>query len=307
MVLKSFRDKKFFIYFKRPIANNVGKSSELIKSFGGQIEQFFGNDVNYVLTDILKQDWPPNGSDPTLNKACQFNVKLLSHNDLIAWCTKYINSPSSSDDDNEQIAGVKWLRKPFIKIEDMDGRYAPLVIEFDRWPELNTENLVVGKSFFTDIHQVPSTSRGSTTINRPNDNSAQLTQQVLSLKSNTVNLTPMPSTPVPGVRGVKRRHSVYCEICNQKLTDRIEEHIETQAHKDNIDKLDWSEVIEVIESLPGFDTLNRHRLSNLSIPEGIEPQEFLCLHKLDSVSQLFNRPSNRESNQSTKYPKLSPP
>lgn len=278
---KFFLNKKFFIYLRRPYQsnnpNNIEKSAELIKLFGGQIEQFLDSEVSYVLTDIPKDDWPPRGNDNILVRAINFKVKLMSQDDLINWCSRYINSQSSSEDDDEQGSKIKRLQPPYIKLEDYNSRYSPSIKEFVRWPEINIgNNLVVGKSFFNDSNII---------LGTPN-NSAQLTQQANSIFNIATRSAQTPVNQV-ALRGPKRRHSVYCEICNHRLTERVDEHINTQAHRDNTERLSWDEVSSVIECLPSLSTLNRHRLTNLSIPDGVEYQEFLCLHKVDSVSQLF--------------------
>lgn len=331
---KFFLNKKFFIYLRKSNKNNIDKSAELIKLFGGEVEQFLECGISYVLTDIPKSEWPPDGSDQILMRACQNKIKLMSIRDVYSWCTKYINSQSSSDDDEEQVARVRRLQSPYLKIEDQNCFFSPSVKEFNTWPKLNLQDLAHGRPIFCD------TILTNGTTNNSLNNSAQITPAV-SLKSNTAyfninhdHRSPMGTniiqntgslqmtnnntklanlnqhsnnqivprgTQPPGShqqqtsakdhaahRGVKRKHGVFCEVCNLRLTDRIEEHILTPAHQANIDKTDWSEVSQVIDCLPSFSTLNKHRLSNLHIPKGVEYQEFLCLHKMDSVSQLFH-------------------
>jgi len=320
---KFFLDKKFYLYVRRSSAANIEKSAELIRLFGGQIEQFLDHEVTYVLTDVSKNEWPPNGRDSTLEKAFNHGVKIMSLHDLLLWCSQYLCSQFSSDDDEETRANTNQLRQPFIKFEDMNCHYSPSIKEFIRWPSVNlTTNLPVGKSFFNDSSVVSTPNQSANNTNHPN-NSAQLTQQATSVRvltshlvTNSTSVANQPSNSnnnnfngrmiqqnnliqtnaaknsvqlanQHAHRGVRRRHSAYCEICNQKIADRIEEHIQTPAHKANTEKLNWSEVSSVIDSLPSLSTLNMLRLTNLAPPDGIEHQEFLCLHKVDSVSQLF--------------------
>lgn len=234
---KVFSDKRFFQHVLKANAAQIEKSAEFIKLFGGQIEQFLDNEVNYVLTDIPKSEWPPQGRDSILLNASRLGVKLMALDDLRRWCSKYVSSQSSSDEDDEA-TDVKRLKEPFIKIEDSEGRYRPIVIEFEQWPEL---------TFHTN-------------------------QQVAK-------------SPINNDR---RRRSVYCELCDIKFSERIEDHIETEQHKLKIEEEDWTPVYKVLESIPSISTLNMRRLeTNLTPPDGQEHQEFICLHKVDSVSQLF--------------------
>lgn len=260
---KFFSNKKFYQHVLKANTASVKKSGELIKLFGGQIEQFLDHEVSYVLTDIPRSEWPPQGRDRMLQNAIKWGVKLMSLNDLLAWCSQYVSSQSSSDEDDEG-TNVKVLQKPFIKFEDMYERYAPSVREFSQWPELNLHgNLPVGKSIF---------NINNSNLSTPNQ-SANITPQVVQVAH-------------AGPRGVRRRN-VFCEICNQKVNERTEDHITTDQHKLNTESLDWSQVQTVIDSLPSLSTLNMRRLTNLTPPNGVEHHEFLCLHKVESVSQLF--------------------
>lgn len=322
-----FLNKRFFLHVKNRA--NTEKAAEFIRLFGGQIDQFLETSVSYVLTDVPKNEWPPNGHDDTLKKARANSVKLMSYNDLVAWCSKYISSQSSSDEDDETKANITELREPFIKFEDINCHYSPTVREFIKWPEININALTPGKSIFSDPSSLTTPNQSANHINHPN-NSAQITQQAISLKTTNQNLNTSVSTntanhqPAPlansniingmGVvspqinslhkgaiqinhnlaqRGVRRKHGVYCEICNQKINEKIEEHIQTQQHRSNSEKTNWSEVISVIDSLPSLSTLNMRRLSNFTLSN--EHPEFVCLHKMDSVSQLFVH-SNKDFN-----------
>lgn len=335
-----FVGRKFFFHVKRSSADNRAKSAELIKLFGGQIEHFLDHEVTYILTDVPKSEWPPYGTDPMLEKAVQYKVKPMHLKDLLLFCSHYIASQSSSEDDDETRALIKQLQQPFIKFEDIDGKFAPSTKEFVKWPELNLDVTVpVGKSFFEAATFTTTPHQSANNVCHPN-NSAQLTQQAQSMRTttanmhtnsvstannqpplNTINPTNLPNNnnnnnntaaqnnilvaQVNGVknntqlnsnhqhnnhiahRGVRRRHSVYCEICSRKIEDTIENHIQNPKHIANIERVDWNEVNSVIDSLPSLSTLNMRRLTNLTPPNGIEHQEFVCLHKMDSVSQLF--------------------
>lgn len=323
---KFFLEKKFYLHITRSSKAQADKSAELIKTFGGQIEQFLDSLVSYVLTDIPKNEWPPHGHDPLLERARKSDVKLMSVNDLTIFSFKYLTSQSSSDDDEEIRANLRQLQPPFIKFEDEHGRYAPSIKEFKSWPEVHLSySLPIGKSFFSDANSTGTPSQSLNQAHHPNC-SAQLTQQATSTKNNTIPMTPsahtalnnnIPQSPnnsaapnqilasTNGVRNclfqpnsqilktqpqqgaVRRKHSVYCEICNIRIQDKTEEHVQTPAHRANTDKLDWSDVNQVIESLPKLSSLNMRRITNLATPAGIDHQEFFCLHKVDSVSQLF--------------------
>lgn len=249
---KFFLSKKFFFYFRNAKQIYIQKSAELINTFGGQIETFLEQDVSYVLTDVPKREWPPHCKDSTLELALRLNVKLMSIRDLFEWCSKYATSQFSSDDDDDATrANVKRIKAPFFKFEDANCRFAPSVKEFARWPEVNMVNLPLGRSIFSDTNIL---------------GTPQQQQQYT---------------------GFKKRNSPHCEVCNQKILDRIEDHIQTDVHRDNINRIDWTQVKKVVDGLPSFSTLNMKRLTNLtSPPNGFE--EFLCLHKVESVSQLFN-------------------
>lgn len=328
---KFFLDKKFYFHVRFSSASHVEKTAELIKVFGGQIEQFLDNEVTYVLTDVPRTEWPPNGKDSVLETARSYKVKLMCLQDLLIWCSKYISSQSSSDEDDETRANTKLLQQPFMKFEDFSGHYAPTVKEFVQWPELNINtHLRVGKSLFSDSSLLCTPNHSMNTAHHPNI-SAQPNLQAAHVKDSIPNRnntgTPQPlhtlnptnvatnmtTTIKPAVMPqhasytrpatqpnqpqnsnnnmiqprIRRKNSIYCEICSTKITDKIEDHIQSQAHRLNTDKLNWSEVNSVIESLPSLSTLNMRRLTNITPPKGVEHQEFLCLHKVDSVSQLF--------------------
>lgn len=274
--IKFFLDRKFFIHLRRANQSNIDKSTELIKLFGGQIEQFLETSISYVLTDIPKSEWPPHGNDSVLVRARQNNIKLMSLAELISWCSKYVNSQSSSDDDDDQGARIKLLTSPYIKLEDYNCCFATSVREFVAWPTIClNQDIPIGKSIFCDNY--PQLGTPNTSVNN-------VTNQINQLNNTSAQLTPQAMLP----RGAKRKHSVFCEVCNIRLTEKIDDHISTQTHMANIEKLDWTDVDKVIDCLPGFNSLNRHRLSDLSVPKGAEYQEFVCLHKMDSVSQLFH-------------------
>lgn len=252
---KVFLNKKFFFYVKKSSKNKIIKPAKLIKAFGGQIEQFLEQEVSYVLTDIPRNEWPPHGEDGVLERAIKLNVKLMSIDDLINWCAKYLSSQSSSDDDDEFTkVTVRELKAPFLKFEDLNYQQAPSVREFISWPEVNIQNLnqlPLGKSFFSRVL----------------DLCVSATQKQIR----------------------RDLRPIYCEICSQQVAETIEDHIQSQAHKLATIRLNWSEVDSVIDSLPSLSTLNMRRLTTLtSPPNGTEHQEFLCLHKVESVSQLFN-------------------
>lgn len=247
---KVFKDQKVYLHTVRSSQERVNRTIELIRQFGGQIEQFLDHEVNYVITDVPKEEWPQNDM---LQNALKLKVRrLISLGDLLDWCFQYIASQSNSDEDDDP-----HLKPPFLRFEDMRSYFAPTFKEFQFWPEIRSHQLPLGKSVFSDPSSphIPSS---------------------------------LPTTPLNiAQRGVKRK-GVYCEICNIKINVRIEDHVNTQAHKANTEKMNWAEVSSVIESLPSLSTLNMRRITNLTPPNGVEHQEFLCLHKVESVSQLFS-------------------
>lgn len=244
---KFFINKKFYFHLTRINSAQKIKSAELIKIFGGQIDEFLDHEISYVLTDIPKSSWPPNGDDEILLKAKTYKVKIMSLHDLRAFCFKYVTSQSSSDEDDETEVNLK----AYIKFEPLSGTVAPTMREFNQWPEPNF-NVTIGRSIFSDGIITP-------------NNSTQTT-------------------------AVRRRCSIYCDICALKVNESVEEHIKSPAHQLNTEKLSWTDVQQVISSLPSLSTLNKRRISDLKPPEGSEQTEFICLHKVESVSQLFDKP-----------------
>lgn len=266
---KIFLSKKFFLHFKK--TKHIPKFTELINTFGGQVEQFLEQTVSYVLTDIPKNEWPPQCRDTILEGALKLGVKLMSINDLMLWCRKYA---VSSDDDDEIAKGtIKLIEAPFLKFEDVSGLYAPSYKQFGQWPELNVTQQNQQQQFQQQQFQQQQLQQ------QQQQQFQQFPQQPQQQQLQKQQQTPQQH------RGAKKRHSVYCEICSVKINDEIEDHIKTEAHKINTNKVDWTEVNNVIYSLPGLSTLNMKRLSTLS---PMEPQEFVCLHKFESITQLFN-------------------
>lgn len=279
---KFFIGKRFYLHIVRSTAQTTAKTIELIKLFGGQIETFLDNEVKYVLTDLPKSEWPPHGKDMMLERALSTkNSKLMSLHELRIFCSKYVTSAASSDEDEELRNSIKELRKPFIKIEDGNCQYMPLVKEFTQWPQiLPVENIQLGTSIFSNSTSQPGTPTPS----------SQNTPQHQPLQLQLLQHQQQP-------RGVKRRHAILCEICNQRIgpTETIESHTKTEKHRELIDRQNWTEVKSVIQSLPSFGTLNMRRLTNgQKESSGFNHQEFLCLHKVDSFSQLFSN-SNRNA------------
>lgn len=243
----------------------------MIKVFGGQIDEFLECSVSYVLTDVPKNEWPPYGNDDTLKRANSSNVKLMSLSDLIIWCSKYISSQSSSDDDDETKLQINNLQEPFIKFEDANCKHAPITKELKKWPDLNLSPQL-GKPIFWDPSQTTPASTVSTTNTPTTAKQPQLQNQP---------------------RGVKRRNPMYCEICNQKGIENLDEHLQSKHHKINSERLDWSDVHSVIRSVPQLSCLgNISRITTTIRPT--EHHEFLCLHKVDTASQLFVNPTSNK-------------
>ena len=247
----------------------------MIKVFGGQIDEFLESSVSYVLTDVPKNEWPPYGNDDTLKRAKNQNIKFMSLSDLINWCSKYISSQSSSDDDDETKIQINDLHEPYLKFEDIHCKFAPIAKELKKWPEVNLSPQL-GKSIFWD----PSQTTPASTVS---------TNQIPPQNSNT---TKQPQAQNPP-RGVKRRNPVYCEICNQRAIENLDEHLNSKQHKINSDRLDWTDVHSVMASVPKLSCLgNIPRITTTIRPT--EHHEFLCLHKVETASQLFVNPTSNK-------------
>lgn len=256
---KIFLDKRFYIHVRGRI--NTNKAAELIRIFGGQIDEFLESTVSYVLTDIPKREWPENGgSDDILKRARGQNIKLMSLYDLTLWCSSYLSSQSSSDEEDEIRVQVTELHQPYIKFEDINGYYAPTAKEFPNWP---------GSLALSQLQPIP-TGVGPNHLTRRTD-----TEQQIHTNNTNINQS----------RGVKRRHSIFCEICNLKLSDKLEDHVQSVTHKTNMTKSNWNDLHSVINSLPGFASLCSSK--SPSISRLSEPNEFLCLHKVETFSQFF--------------------
>lgn len=250
---KLFLNKTFYIDIRHKLGA-LPKCQDLIKSFGGQIEQFLDSSVSYVLTDTPQDMWPPNGKDHLLERAYAMDVKLMSASNLFYWCQDYLQQASSSDDDDENRPKVRTLMYPYIKIEDFNCQYAPSVKELSNWPEINlSAPLQIGRSIFSN----------TSLLSTPTQTTTQVIQQ---------NQQHQDHGPI------KRRHYTYCEICGIKIFDKVEDHIQSQTHRLNTEKTDWKDLDSVIKSLPSFNTLNM-RVNDLKPPNGVD-DEFVCLHKV---------------------------
>lgn len=262
---KFFVDKRFYLHIKG--RGNAKKAAETILVFGGSIDQFLEKTISYVLTDVPKSDWPPNGNDDELITARKFGVKLMSYQDLVDWCSKYISSQSSSDEDDDIKTSIKELHEPYLKFEDNECRFQPVVRQLSKWPEINF-NVPNNASIFTEPSLVQT-----------------------QIEKNAQQLVAPQTTPTPGTAartGVRRKSPIYCDLCGHKLTESLEEHEESDHHKSNLKRFDWSDVESVIKSLPSFSSLNMRRIQKLPGDYG-NHQEFLCLHKVESVSQIQDR------------------
>jgi len=255
---KFFLDKRFYLHMKG--RGNAAKAAETIRVFGGSIDQFLENTLSYVLTDVPKNEWPPNGDDEDLITARKFGVKLMSYQDLVAWCSKYINSQSSSDEDDEVKTTIKELHAPYLKCEDVEFRYQPVFKQLSKWPEVNF-NVPNNASIFTEPSLLQT-----------------------QIEKNAQQLVAQPqTTATPGTTaktGVRRKSPIYCDLCGHKLEESLEEHESSEEHQKNLTRFDWSDVESVIKSLPSFSTLNMMRIQKLS--GDYSNQEFLCLHKFPS-------------------------
>lgn len=232
---KFFQGKRVYFHTLKSTGENINKTADIIKTFGGVIEQFCDHEISYVITDVHKSEWPPHGRDETLQRAAKLGVKLMSLHELIDFCAQYVASQSSSDED-EDSSNVRILQSPYLKFQGARSIYAPTFKEFNKWPEFKPTPL--GVSIFNDLT--------------------------------------LPTRPVCNT--TCKRKSIYCEICSVR-TDKIDEHVNSEEHKLKTESLDWQQVNSVIESLPSLNTLNKKRISNLTPPNGIEHQEFVCLHK----------------------------
>ena len=289
---KVFLNRRFYLSVKMW---NTEKATKLIKAFGGQIDQFLEKTVTYVLTDVPRKDWPTIDSlqaqnqkercDKDLTLARRLDVKIMSFEELINWCSKYISSQSSSDEDDES-TNITHLQEPYIKFEDALCQHAPTVKELVSLPTIHfPADLRVGRSIFADstLQVTPNQSAHNIQAHHivpQSPNALRTASRGTSIHNINTNVT---GNQQPQAR---RRHCIYCEICNLKIADKLEEHIQSQLHKTNVEKTNWTEVTGVIDSLPNLSTLNMRRLTSLPTKNS-ENQEFLCLHKVESVSQIF--------------------
>ncbi|KAG9511311.1 Acetylcholine receptor subunit beta-like 1, partial [Fragariocoptes setiger] len=242
----------------------------LIRTFGGRIEQFLDQEVDYLVTDFPRDVWPPIGTDLVLQRAISIGVKLMSADELVYFCKKYCSTTC----DNENKIDARELRAPFIKYQDVTCRFAPSFKEFTAWPEIDTSKPVpIGRSFFTGNEPQPS----------------QPHTQQLQQQTGTTNGTTNPQNQ--NIRKIRHRE-VYCELCSAKVgaKDELELHFASTKHKENVAKADWKEVCSVIDSLPALDAvvspnvtpngLTKLRLTNLN-----GSQQFLPLH--DIMTQMI--------------------
>lgn len=250
MAEKLFRNKRVYIHLKSPSSAN--RASEYIKLFGGSVEQFLDNEIDYVLTDIPKDLWPPNGDDEQLNTAMRCMAKLLSYKDLIIYCSKYLRATSSSDDDDETITQLK---EPSIKFEDVEHKYQPVAKHFSCWPELNL-NASVNSSIFSE-----NIAADKQTSSIPGNGTAGTT----------------------GKTSVRTKKSkFYCDICCIKVIDTIEGHENSEKHKESLKRFDWGDVESVIGSLPSLSTMNRRPIHRICHDK--KDEEFFCLHNVEPMS-----------------------
>uniref|UniRef100_A0A6G1SBU2 Uncharacterized protein n=1 Tax=Aceria tosichella TaxID=561515 RepID=A0A6G1SBU2_9ACAR len=286
-----FMNKRFYLHFK--CKANLAKASDVIKAFGGQIEEFLDKTtVSYLLTDIPSEQWPPNGKDSTLQIGVNHAVKIMSFQNLINYCREYLISQSSSDEDEELKVQTTELRAPFIKFEDTRHKYAPSVRELPEWPEINLDApLQPGQTIFgfnpAHANTTPTPSPKPTSAVWPSNNIHIKTRQ----QHTTQMMTPKASPATPNMhanqcRRMLRKNATHCELCGVRVApEKLEEHIDSHEHTSNVENAKWGEVESVIDSLPSLDSLitrKRVQLTNLD-----EHQEFLCLHKVETISQMF--------------------
>lgn len=287
-----FMNKRFFLHFK--CSANKAKATEVIKVFGGQIEEFLDKtSTSYLLTDIPTQEWPPNGKDTTLQAGITHALKLMSFQNLINYCREYLLSQSSGDEDEELKVQTTELRAPFIKFEDTRCKYSPSVKELNEWPEINLDApLMPGQTIFGFNHAnattqpTPSPRPSSGKVWPATMTTPRANQPPTTLMTQSKTVAKQTVTSAQHCRRVLRKNTTYCELCGVKVgPEKLEEHLDSSEHKSNIENAKWVEVESVIDSLPSLDSLitrKRVQLTNLD-----EHQEFLCLHKVETISQMF--------------------
>jgi hypothetical protein len=270
-----FMNKRFYLHFKSRA--NWSKASEVIRAFSGQIEECLDKTTtSYLLTDIPQEEWPPRGKDPILQRGINHAFKIMSYQNLINYCREYLIASSSSDDDDDLRMLTMNLRTPFIKFEDSRYKYQPTVKELAEWPEINLdEPLGPGQTIFGFNH-----------ANNANINSRTRQNSTHVMTAKTLPNSNVPQGPQPPKL---RRNAIYCELCGTRVVDKLDEHMESQEHKSNIENARWGDLESVIDSLPSLDSLISSKRVQLTSAE--EPQEFLCLHKVESLSQMFRNSS----------------
>lgn len=278
---KHFPNKKFYVHLREHTQRaQVEKAMDLIRSFGGQIEQFLTKEISFVLTDI------PDNADPILENAHRLNAKIMSLKQLVKFAHEYAKASGGSDENDNAIADAE---RYFNKI----GTERPDAIcrDFRQLPIIRIrKNLQIGQSIFEDPV--------APTEMFPTNNVIPCNQYIAQPPvSPSLTATPTPhatpnATPNTSQReqGVRRRNSPYCEICDIRIVGKIEEHVQTPAHKDNSAKLDWSPLDTIINTLPSLSTLSTMRRLTNYITD--EHKEFICLHKTESISQLFDHSKN---------------
>lgn len=267
-----FRNNHFYLEFSSKA--RLVKAAELVQTFGGIIEDFLEPaPKTNLLTDIDKSEWDDTNKHKTLQRARAFGIRILSYNWLADFCSRYVNSQSSGDEDDAIKVQSTEPRAPYIKYEDFRQEYRPTFKEFLEWPKVNiTDKLACGQSIFSiaQLSTQPPTPRPTNCTNTKQSS----TQQMLNVR-----------------RPLRR---VTCELCGLKFeqSDKIEEHLESQEHKAKVAETKWDDVISVIDSLPSIDTLVTPKRAQ---PDNYEDdrESFVCLHKLETIDRLFqvNTPS----------------
>ncbi|KAI2795496.1 Cdc7p-Dbf4p kinase complex regulatory subunit [Blomia tropicalis] len=288
---KPMQKKRFYL----EIINSPQLSktvSDDIKRLGGKIESFLNADVNYVITNRPKNEWPQKVSPsstqntesttmsmmkplPTMSRASKMlksaqttvkvtdplelarklDKKIIHSNDLIAFIRNHLNEPFTGIDDNRSSdsSNNRRLLPPYIKVLDNSNKYRPNFKELAEWPEINFDYQPELCPFYKP--RKPILSNASQQSNKSNT-----TNNGKNDKFQTVLTTPIMNTTTPTIniksiptRNVsKRKHVTFCEICHKEFID-LEKHLADPEHSNFLSNdQNFSELLGVIKSLPPF-------------------------------------------------------
>ncbi|KAH9408707.1 hypothetical protein TYRP_010975 [Tyrophagus putrescentiae] len=299
------QNKRFFLEVKNS-PQLLLTLTKNIKELGGLIESFLSKNVNYVVTNRPKAEWPqkaepqsstaakissnqqfalsraskmlqstqnvPKTTDP-LEMARKYDKKILFANDLLEFLKKY-SSGTQADADKAQCTGEIGNRKlcpPFIKVVDKSNKFKTNFKELPEWPEINFDYQPELCPFYKPRKfPNPSQTRLLSWENQMTAFPTVLTTPIMTTP--TLNINQIRSIPTKNA-STKRKHMVFCEICHKEYND-LEEHLNDEVHSTFLNtENNFSELIGVINSLPPFITATpakvkrNSRSSNKSITD----------------------------------------